>query len=152
MKRRGAAVLGRSFYQKLLLAMSQAGFGRLWLMTIDGADAAFVFALVAHRRLYYVWTAFKLEYCSSLSIGQFLTKWTIRDACRDNILSYDFEHGEAEYKRFWSTDDFSVYRAVAGQGFGGRLFAIFYFGLWKLARIQCLHSFYRRIRRMLKSL
>ena len=148
MKRRGASILGHTFYQKLLLAMSQAGFGRLWLMTLDGADAAFVFALVAHRRLHYAWTAFKLEYCSSMSVGQFLTKRTIHDACQDNILLYDFEHGEAEYKRFWSTDNYDVYRAVAGQGFCGRITAIFYFGLWELGRIQLVRSFYRRIKKM----
>ena len=119
MKRRGAAILGRSFYQKLLLAMSHAGIGRIWIMTIDGADAAFVYALVSHGRLYYVWTAFKLEYTSSLSVGQFLTNWTIRDACRESILLYDFMHGDAEYKRFWSTDNYSVYRVVAGRGICG---------------------------------
>lgn len=152
MKRRGAAVLGHPFYQKLLLAMSQAGFGRLWLMTIDDADAAFVYALVAHRRLFFAWTAFKLEYCSSLSIGQFLTKRTISDACQDNILLYDFEHGEAEYKRFWSTDSYDVYRAVAGHGLSGRILAIIYYGMWELGRIQPVHSFYRRIKKMLSCL
>ncbi len=150
MKRRGAAVLGQPFYRKLSLAMAQTGFGRVWLMTIDGTDAAFVFALVAHRRLYYAWTAFKLEYSSSLSVGQFLTNRTIRDACQDGILLYDFEHGDAEYKRFWSTDNHSVYRVVAGQGLRGRFLAIIFVGLWKLRRIQRLRSFYSRIRRILR--
>ena len=149
MKRRGAAVLGRPFYQKLLLTMAQAGFAQIWLMTIDGADAAFVFALVAHRRLYYAWTAFKLEYASSLSVGQFLTNCTIRDACRDGILLYDFEHGDAEYKRFWSTDNHSVYRAVAGQGVWGHLLGGFYFIMWRLARIKWLRPLYHRVKRTL---
>jgi len=148
MKRRGAAVLGHSFYRKLLPAMSQAGFGRLWLMTIDGDDAAFVFALVAHKKLYYAWTAFKLDYCSTLSVGQFLTKRTIKDACQDGILLYDFEHGEAEYKRFWSNDCHVVYRAVAGQGFCGRFLAIIYARLWDLGRIQRVRSVYRRLKKM----
>ena len=150
MKRRGAAVLGHAFYQKLLLVMAQAGLGNVWLLTLNSADAAFVYALVAHRRLYYVWTAFKLEYSSSLSVGQFLTNRTVHDACRDGILSYDFGHGDAEYKRFWSTDNHSVHRAVAGQGFGGRFLAVFYVCLWKLARIQCLHSFYRYMKYILR--
>ncbi|MHC4326643.1 MAG: GNAT family N-acetyltransferase [Planctomycetota bacterium] len=147
MKRRGAATLGRPFYRKLLLAMAQAGLTKVWLMTIDDTDAAFVLALVAHKRLYYTWTAFHLEYSLSLSVGQFLTKCTIRDACQDDILSFDFEQGDAEYKRFWSTDNYSVHRAVAGRGFWGRFLSIVYVGLWKLKRIQWVRSFYRRIRR-----
>jgi CelD/BcsL family acetyltransferase involved in cellulose biosynthesis len=148
MKRRGAAILGRPFYRKLLLAMTQAGLGRVWLMTIDGTDAAFVFALVAHKRLYYAWTAFHLEYSLPLSVGQFLTKCTIRDACRDGILSFDFEHGDAEYKRFWSTDNHSVYRVAAGRGVCGNLIAVIYFIEWRLARIKCLKVFYRSLRKM----
>jgi len=152
MKRRGAAILGRPFYRKLLLAMSQAGFGRVWIMTIDGDDAAFVYALVAHRRLYYAWTAFKLEYASSLSIGQFLTNWTIRDACREDILLYDFEHGDAEYKRFWSTDNYSVYRVISGRGVCGSLIAGIYFVVWRMARIKWLKYYYRQLRGKIRSL
>jgi len=52
MKRRGVAILEHPFYRKLLLAMSQAGFGRLWLMILVVTDAACIFELVAHRKLY----------------------------------------------------------------------------------------------------
>jgi CelD/BcsL family acetyltransferase involved in cellulose biosynthesis len=152
MKRRGAAILGQSFYRKLLLTMSEAGLGRVWIMTIDGADAAFVYALVAHRRLYYAWTAFKLEYASSFSIGQFLTNWTIHDACGDGILLYDFEHGDADYKRFWSTDNYSVYRVVAGRGICGNFIVGFYFVVWRLSRIKWLKYYYRGMRRKIRGL
>jgi CelD/BcsL family acetyltransferase involved in cellulose biosynthesis len=152
MKRRGAAILERPFYRKLLLAMAQAGFAEVWIMRIDDVDAAFVFALIAHRILYYAWTAFKLEYASSLSVGQFLTNWTIRDACRDGILLYDFEHGDAEYKRFWSTDNYSVSRVIAGRGACGSFIAGSYFIGWRLAKIKWLKDFYRCIRRGLRSL
>lgn len=151
MKRRGAAVLGMPFYRELLLTMARAGLAQVWLMKIDDCDAAFVFALVAHKKLYYKWTAFKLEYSSSLSVGQFLTNRTIRDACQDGILSYDFGHGDAGYKRFWSTDNHSVHRVVAGKGLWGRFLAIIFVGLWELGRIQRLRSFYRRIKRILHS-
>jgi CelD/BcsL family acetyltransferase involved in cellulose biosynthesis len=152
MKRRGAAVLGQPFYRKLLLAMAQAGFAKAWVMRIDGVDAAFVFALVAHRRIYYAWTAFKLQYASSLSVGQVLTNWTIRDACRDGILLYDFEHGDAEYKRFWSTDSCSVHRVVASRGACGSLVAGVCFIEWQLARVKWLKSFYRRLRMKLRGM
>ncbi len=152
MKRRGAAVLGRPFYRKLLLAMAQAGFAKVWVMRVDDVDVAFVFALVAHGRLYYAWTAFKLEYASSLSVGQVLTNWTIRDACRDGILLYDFQHGDAEYKRFWSTHNYSVYRVVAGRGAYGRFVAGLCFIEWQLARMKWLKSFYRRLRMRLRGM
>jgi len=146
MERRGAAVLGKPFYRKLLLAIAKAGFAKVWVMKLDDDDAAFVFALVTHRILYYAWTAFKLEYASSLSVGQLLTNWTIRDACRDGILLYDFEHGDAEYKRFWSTNNYSVYRVAAGRGVCGSFIAGIYFIEWQLARIKWLKAFYRRLR------
>jgi CelD/BcsL family acetyltransferase involved in cellulose biosynthesis len=149
MKRRGAAVLGQPFYRKLLSAIAHSGLARVWLMKIDDCDAAFVFALVAHKKLYYAWTAFKLEYASSLSIGQFLTNWTIRDACQDGILMYDFEHGEAEYKRFWANDHFDVNRVSAGQGLRGRLMAVYYYVIWRLGKLEWLRSLRHRQKRLL---
>jgi len=58
LKRRGAAVLNRPFYQKLLLKMAQAGFGHVWLMTIDGDDAAFEYVFISHKKLQFGWRAF----------------------------------------------------------------------------------------------
>ncbi len=152
MKERGVAALGRVFYRKLLLAMAQGGLACVWLMTIDNADAAFVFALVAHRRLYYAWTAFDLQYTSSLSIGQFLTSWTIRRACRDGMEAYDFIHGDAQYKRFWSTDYHSVSRVVAGRTLWGRCLAAAHSVPWRLARVQSLRLLVHRLRRILGKL
>lgn len=149
MKRRGAAVLGQPFYRKLLRAMSEAGLVKTWLMTIEGDDAAFVLALVAHKKLLYAWTAFKLDYASSLSVGQVLTNSVIHDACGDGMMSFDFLHGDADYKRFWGTDQSDVHRVVAGRGLMGRIMAIFYYTLWRIVEIKWLHSFYRRVKRML---
>ena len=149
MKRRGVAVLGQRFYRKILLTMAQAGLGCLWLMTINGADAAFQYAYVAHGKLYFRWTAFKLKY-ESLSPGQSLMMHIIRDACHNNILSIDFGPGDAEYKRFWCTNHFDVNRAIAGRGPMGWLITICYYYVWRLTKIKYLHSSYRRIRRMFR--
>lgn len=149
MKRRGVAVLGQKFYEKLLMEMAQAGLGCLWLMTINGADAAFQYAYVAHGKLYFRWTAFKLKY-ESLSPGQSLMMHIIRDACHNNILSIDFGPGDAEYKRFWCTNHFDVNRAIAGRGPMGWLITICYYYVWRLTKIKYLHSSYRRIRRMFR--
>ena len=152
MKRRGAAILGQPFYQKLMVTMVQAGLAQAWLITIDNADAAFAYALVAHGQLHYVWIAFKLEYIMSRSIGEFLTSQAIRDACNNGVLTYDFGHGDAQYKQFWSTDEHSVFRVVAGRGARGSCLAAAYSIPWRLAKIEWLCSLRRRMTRMLQSL
>jgi CelD/BcsL family acetyltransferase involved in cellulose biosynthesis len=149
LKRRGAAKLQGPFYQKLLLEMAQAGFGHVWLMTIDDIDAAFEYVFVSHKKLLFEWRAFDLKFASSVSIGQILMMHTIRDACSTGILSMDISHGEADYKRFWAEACHSVYRVVAGRGLCGYLIATLFYAAVKIARIKWLKSFYRRIRRVL---
>ena len=147
LKRRGADMLIQPFYQKLLLEMAQAGFGKVWLITIDGEDAAFKYALIAHGRLHFQWTAFKLKYASSVSVGKILTMMAIRDACDDGIISIDFGHGDALHKRFWATDYHEVSRAAAGRGFIGVLAILGFATVWRLARNQWLRKQYRGFRR-----
>ena len=150
LKRRGAAVLHRPFYQKLLLKMAHAAIGHVWLMTIDGDDAAFEYVFISHKRLQFGWRAFKLKYSSSVSIGQILMMHTIRDACSNGILSMDIGHGEADYKRFWAEDSYKVNRVVAGYGLRGHLIATYYYFTWRFAEIEWIHSSYRRIRRIFR--
>ena len=146
MKRRGSAVLGQPFYQKLMANMAEGGFGRVWVMTIDGDDAAFAYSFVAHGQHHYYWPAFKLKYESSLSIGQMLLMHIIRDACQDGILLFDFVHGEGEYKRFWATDCHKVFRVMAGRGLVGRFVALSYYVVLQLRKIDWLRRSYRRMR------
>jgi CelD/BcsL family acetyltransferase involved in cellulose biosynthesis len=150
-KRRGGAVLDRPFFQKLLANMSEAEMGHVWLMTIDGQDAAMVYSFVAHNQLHFYWTAFKLKYESSLSVGQVLIMQVVRDACAEGIQSFDFIHGEADYKRFWATDCYHVDRVVVSRGFLGRSIAMSYYVVWQLARIEFLKLFYRKVRLILQT-
>jgi CelD/BcsL family acetyltransferase involved in cellulose biosynthesis len=150
MKRRGAAVLEKPFYQKLMGNMAEGGFGRVWLMTIDGEDAAFVYSFVAHGQHHYFWPAFKLKYQSPLSIGRMLLMHVIRDACEDGIQCFDFIYGDAEYKRFWATDCHEVFRVAAGRGFMGHLIVMFFYTFLRLKEVKRLHSFCRRIRMRLR--
>jgi CelD/BcsL family acetyltransferase involved in cellulose biosynthesis len=150
MRRRGAAILGEPFYQKLLGNMAAGGFGQVWLMTIDGEDAAFVYSFVAHGQHHYFWPAFKLKYESSLSIGQMLLMHVIRDACADGIDWFDFIYGDAEYKRFWATDSFDVFRVMAGRGFMGRLVAAVCYVCLQLKRVGWLRSAFRWVRTMFR--
>ena len=150
LKRRGAAVLQQRFYQELLLKMDQAGFGHVWLMTIDGEDAAFEYVYITHRRLQFGFRAFRLKYSSYVSVGQILMMHTVHDACSSDILSMDIGHGEADYKRFWADDCYKVYRVVAGYGIRGHLIATYYYLIWRLAEIEWFHSSYRRIRKIFR--
>jgi CelD/BcsL family acetyltransferase involved in cellulose biosynthesis len=147
LKRRGANMLIQPFYQKLLLEMARAGFSKVWIITIDGEDAAFKYALIAHGRLHFQWTAFKMKYASSISVGKILTMIAIHDACDDGIFSIDFGHGDAPHKRFWATDSHEVSRAAAGRGFIGVLAILGFATVWWLARNQWLRKQYRGFRR-----
>jgi CelD/BcsL family acetyltransferase involved in cellulose biosynthesis len=151
MKRRGAVIFTQPFYRKLLLAMAQGGFARAWLMTLDGDDAAFAVAFYAHRKLHYAWIAFKLKY-TSVSVGQLLTAHVIEDACGDGIVWFDFSHGDAEYKRFWSTDAHRVCRVAAGRGILGRILCVWYCILWRLLEVQWVRMSYRRLKNVVRSL
>lgn len=150
LKRRGVAVLKQRFYQELLLKMAQAGFGHVWLMTIEGEDAAFEYIYITHNRLQFGFRAFKLKYSSSISIGQILIMHAIRDACSNGIFSMDIGHGEADYKRFWAKNSYLVNRVVAGRGFRGYLIAMSYYAAWCVGKIEWFHSYYRRIRMVLR--
>ena len=148
MKRRGAAVLGQPFYQRLLTEMAKAGLGHVWLMTMDGDDVAFAYALVAHKKLALKWIAFKLKYESSLSFGKILTMQMIRDACEEDAESFDFGLGTGQYKQFWATDNHDVAMAVAGRGFLGYLVVLCYRAMWRLAEQKRLFSLYRRFQKI----
>lgn len=146
-KRRGAAVLGQSFYQKLLAAMADYGLSQIWLMTINGDDTAFSYVLEAHKQLYYKWTAFKLKYKSPLSYGKILTMHLIREACEENIESIDLGLGNSKFKRFWATDNHDVERVIVGRGVLGHLAVACYSTVWRIAENKRFFSIYSRLRR-----
>ena len=147
MKRRGGSVLGQPFYQKLLVEMAQAGLGNVWLMTIDGHDAAFRYTFIIHDRLYSKWTAFDLKYEHLRHVGKVLTMNAICDACEDGVLSFDFGHGDAPHKRFWATDSYDVNRVAVGRGLAGRLVVLWLAVRWWLANRKWIRTRYRACRR-----
>jgi len=146
MKRRGAVTLNRSFNQMLLMNMAKNNFANVWILTIDREDAAFAYTLVAHKKLHYYQTAFKLKFESSLSVGKVLTMQVIRHACESDIEYFDFGQGDSEYKRFWATNSHDVKRAAAGRGLRGYVVVLWFGLIWWLAKHQWIRAQYRRIR------
>ena len=151
MKRRGAAVLVEPFYEKVSLKMVEDGLGCIWLLTINGEDAAFVYSLSAHKRYYYQWTAFKLKFATSLSVGMVLIMTTIRKICEEGALSCCFGHVNSEWKRRWTNKCCEVAWVVISRGFRGRLLAVCYYIVWKLSKVKLLHSLYRRMKEIISS-
>lgn len=109
-----------------LVEMSRTGFGNAWFITIGGSEAAFGFGYVVHNQFYYRFTAFRLNYLSSISAGEVLTNWIVRDACSERLSSFDFSHGEAWFEQFWANECYLVYRMAAGRGFMGHLMSVSY--------------------------
>ena len=128
--------------------MAKSGLGHVWLLTMNGDDVAFGYAFVANKKLDLKWIAFKLKYESSLSYGKILTMHMIRDACDENIESFDFGLGDSEYKKFWATDNHDVAMAAAGRGILGYLIVFYYMFKWRLAEQKWIFSLYRRFQKM----
>ena len=149
MNKRGAAVLVKPFYEKISLKMAEDCFGHIWLLTINDEDAAFVYSLSAHKKHYYQWTAFKLKYATSLSVGVVLIMATIRKICEEGTLSCSFGHEYSEWKRRWTNKYCEVDRVVVGRGFGGCVLAVCYYVIWRYSKVKWLRSLYRRMKKIL---
>ena len=146
---RDAVFLAERFRVKLILTMARAGLARLWLMTINGQNAAFGLCFQNNSRMDYHLTAFKLQYDLKLSLGKILTQQIIRDACHERIERFDFGHSDASYKRFWGTHQHQVYRIAAGKGPAGYLVACAYWVAWKLYGIKYIKQTYQKLKKTL---
>ena len=149
LSQRGADILEGPFFQTLLRQLADSGMARLWIITINGDDAAFGLGCLSHRQFHYMWTAFKQQYLS-LSVGKALTNRLLHDLCAEGIDSFDFGHGDAEYKRFWGTHTSTIYRVVAAQNLRGKLYARALERYWLLKNNARLRDLYHRARKMMR--
>lgn len=146
LSQRGAEILDQPFHYQLLQSLAHADLARLTLVTVDGQDAAFGLSIVAAGQLHYVHTAFKSVY-TPLSIGKALTAHLIEQACVAGLQSFDFGHGDAEYKQFWATDRRSVSRVAVALTPSARLVAAVCKRRWSLAKNPLLRSLVHRVRK-----
>ncbi len=143
MKRRGAKLLDSPFERACLRRLADAHMLRVWFLSLDGDDAACIVATVTNGLLEYRYPAFKLAY-EHLSVGQVLLQRSIDDACREDVLVYDFGQGDADYKRFWANDCHHIERVFVGRGLLGAAAAMSLALAWRAVR-------HGRLRRALKA-
>ena len=146
MRRRGAAVFLHDDWRRLILRIARAGLARVWILRVDGQDAAFVIATIAGTNLYYEWTAFDLAF-QELSAGRLLTKHIIEEAGGNGCRWLDFGQGDAAYKRFWATDHHLVERTAVASGASGRSVLLLHRALWSLPPTGRILRAYRALRR-----
>lgn len=150
LKSRGGAFLCEPFYQELVLRCASAGLIEVWIMKLNGDDAAFAILGISHGICYYEWPAFKLQYESKYSIGQILLSRIIAAACAEGVQEFNFGQGDGEYKRFWSNREYSTDRVVAGRGVRGRFFAWTVSQGLSLRRFRFVRTVFRRSRKILQ--
>lgn len=149
-KAEGAAILKQTFYQKLLEEIGKAGIGCVCLMTKDGDDVAFVYALRVKNSLYPKWMSYRQKYgtSSSLSYGKVLYMQLIRYACDEGIDFLDLGFGQDKWKEVWASDKQNIDRVIAGRSIIGHTAILCYNILRWYAKIKWfLHRQYKKIRK-----
>jgi CelD/BcsL family acetyltransferase involved in cellulose biosynthesis len=151
MVQRGAVFLANPFRRSLILAMAQADLARLWLMTINGDNAAFELAFHNNKRLEFHLRAFKLKFnIKQQSIGDMLTQQVFRDACHEQIKVINFGHSDALWKRFWGTHQHQIWRSATGSRATGRVLVGFYFAIWKIYDVKFIRRLWQRITKLIR--
>lgn len=148
LERRGAAVFQQDRWRRFVITLGEAERARVWMMKHDGHDVAFAIASEFGCHMVYEWIAFR-ESHAHLRVGKLLTMRVIEDACTDGFASFDFSHGDAEYKRFWATNAHGVWRLAAGHGMIGSTVAAATAQAWQLARKPAVRRIARRVRTLL---
>lgn len=150
LRRRHAAVFADPAYRQFVVDLGAGDLARIWVLQLDGWDVAFAIATVCGRNMVYEWIAFRLE-CEHLRVGKLLTMQVLADACDAGLHTFDFSHGDGDYKAFWGADRHLVHRAVAGRGLTGAFAVRAYRDLWRLARHPRVRKGYHRIRHALQT-
>ena len=146
MRRRGAVTLSTATWRYLVFSLAAANMARVWLMRIGKEDVAFLVAIVSRKRLQALLTAFDLRY-RRLSIGKYLIGVVIEEACQSGLVSFDFGHGDAEYKRFWGNECYEVERVWLSRGFVADIVVAAYTVVWRVGRHERVRRVVRQLRR-----
>lgn len=98
----------RAFYQDVMERFERLGMADVSILTIGGADAAYILGL-AERGVYYDLTVSYKESFTALAPGFFLMREVLRTLPSFGIHTV-ISHGAHEYKRRWTKDFPAVFR------------------------------------------
>ena len=87
-----------AFFTDLLKTFAQAGWLKLYFLTVEGKAAATMLIFDYNNRYYLYNSGYDPEYLRHLSTGNTLLAYTIRDALEQGREVYDFLRGDESYK------------------------------------------------------
>lgn len=106
--RGGSAILSdpekRWFFRLYGRAAAEHGMLRIYLMKIAGATVAVRFAIAGAGRLWEMKIGYDERWCSC-SPGILLTHETLRQACREGLVSHEFLGMSADWERIWPCEE-----------------------------------------------
>jgi len=100
------------FFRAMTAAMADAGWLRLYVLDVDDAPVAAIYAFVADGRLLVYNSGFDPAF-ARISIGMVLTGMVIEDAANSGLTHCDFLRGNEAYKYRFGASDTPIWRVVA---------------------------------------
>ena len=102
----------RRFFNAAARTMYDAGYLRLWFLSINGEKAAALFAFEYERRFLLYNSGYDPDAYSHLSPGWVLLAYCIQYAIAAGGTRFDFMQGDEAYKYRFGSKDYSVMRVV----------------------------------------
>ncbi|MFZ1769387.1 MAG: GNAT family N-acetyltransferase [Caldilinea sp.] len=102
----------RRFFLAIAQRMLEAGWLRLFFLTIDGEKAATLFAFEYDRRFWLYNSGYDPDAHAQLSPGWVLVGYAIQYAIASGCRVFDFMQGDEEYKYRFGATDYKVMRVT----------------------------------------
>ncbi len=100
-----------AFHSAAIPLLSDAGLVRIYLMQIDGRDAAGLYGFIRKGQFCYYIGGFNPDF-RSLAAGTLLIGHVIERAAEMGCTTFDFLSGSEPYKYQWGAEDAAVYQRV----------------------------------------
>jgi CelD/BcsL family acetyltransferase involved in cellulose biosynthesis len=110
---RGSTAFGdpslQRFHDDFTRAAQDAGWLRLFVLSLNGAPAAVMYGFLLGGRFYFYQHGFSAEYAAH-SVGLVLMAMTIRAAIEEGAAEFDMLYGHEPYKYLWARAERSLMR------------------------------------------
>jgi CelD/BcsL family acetyltransferase involved in cellulose biosynthesis len=112
-----------AFHREAARGLARLGWARLFLLHVDGAPRAALYAWMCGGRLAFYQSGHEPAW-RSRSVGTVLLGLVIRACFADGLSEFDFMHGSELYKLRWATDSRQTVRVrLRGEGLRPELYA-----------------------------